>query len=690
MKSRDVSKDSVSIRPTAGTAGSGQRSSDGRTNPAAPALPYRSREKGREEWGLPPVESLRSLARTFLEQQAIHWPGLVGTRAVPTVTEATIDAMVAAFERRFRTQSIDLFDPAGVPARWRSLGGAYARFSDEGSNPRSLNQQLVNILTRARRDDVFIPWEYVCGDAAISGTLACRRGYLLLKAVVEQRCQTHVEWLVIDELSRTNRNVIESLRLNELVRRAGVRLVGASDSFDSASEQSKILLSMMATMHEMQIDQNASRVNRGMGDTFEQGRLVQPPGFGYQLVPFVDTNGRPVQTRKGTDAKRAEIDPEQAAWIVRAAEMIANEGKSPGDVAKLFNAEKVSGKATWSDIRVRRLFHRERLVGKEVFRKTKQLRDRETGHVDVVERDRDEWMERDVPHLRIPSDELAAAVKAKLGEGAKRFGKKAAELAAAARRPKGSTVKLEREIAKRERQIAIVNRNLEEMEGDAAIKSIIRKVAEMEQDLEYLRADLVAERRRNQSPPVTRVKEKDVLAELNRLRDVLLSDVGTAAPVLKALVGDVVIEARAVEGHAKPEMVARFTIDAVPAIAALRRGKAVGANDPTADLWEFLNADRWTMLGKAPRGRRDIVVPLRRTPKYEVMLPQIVEMAEAGEGFDRVARELKVSRGTVVLACDFASRDEAAAAARQGRKPTRPPHKWSEKSRAARRKPRGA
>jgi DNA invertase Pin-like site-specific DNA recombinase len=723
MKSHDVSKDPVSIRPTTEPAGTGHRSEDGRTSPAGPASTYRSREKGREEWGLPPREGLRSLACTYLEQQAIHWPGLVGTPAVPRATEAGIEAMASAFEDRFRSLSVERFDAAGVPARWRSLGGAYARFSDEGSNPRSLNQQLVNILARARRDDVFVPWEYVCGDAAISGTLACRRGYRLLKAIVEQRGQTHVEWLVIDELSRTNRNVIESLRLNELVRRAGVRLVGASDSFDSASEQSKMLLSMMATMHEMQIDQNASRVNRGMGDAFEQGRLVQPPGFGYRLVPFVDANGHPVKTRKGTDAKRAEVDSEQAAWIVRGAEMIAYEGKSPADVAKLFNAEKVSGKATWSDIRVRRLFHRERLVGKEVFRKTRQIRDSETGHVDVIERERDEWMEREVPRLRILSDELATAVKAKLGEGAKRFGKKAAELAAAgqkvsrvdvypkvlvrpvcggcgapmtlgrstgkyksffclnavsgahdctnrgyksariideavlgavsaaifteeftalltkevnamlaaaARRPKGSTVKLEREISKRERQIARVNRNLEEMEGDAAIKSVIRKVADMERDLEALRAELVAERRRNQSPPVTRVKEKDVLAELNRLREVLLADVGAAAPVLKAIVGDVVIETRAVEGHAKPQMVARFTIDAVPAIAALRRGKGAGVDDPTTDLWEFLHGDRWTMPSKGGLRKLEVTVALRKPPKYEAMLPQVVEMAEAG------------------------------------------------------------
>ena len=848
MKSHNVSKDPVSIHSTTGTAGAGHCSDGGLTNPVGPASTYRSREKGREEWGLPPREALRSLARTYLEQQAVHWPGLLGTAAVPEATEATIDAMAAAFERRFRTQLIDAFEPAGVPARWRSLGGAYTRFSDEGSNPRSLNQQLVNILARARRDDVFIPWAYVCGDAAISGTLACRRGYLLLKTIVEQRSKTQVEWLVIDELSRTNRNVIESLRLNELVRRAGVRLVGASDSFDSASEQSKILLSIMATMHEMQIDQNASRVKRGMGDAFEQGRLVQPPGFGYRLVPFVDANGNPVKTRKGTDAKRAEINPEEAAWIVRGAEMIAHEGKSPADVAKLFNAEKVSGKATWSDVRVRRLYYRERLVGEEVLRKTKQVCDRETGHVDVIQRDRKEWIARDMPDLRILSDELAEAVKAKLGEGAKRFGKKAAELAlagekasrvdvypkvlvrpvcggcgapmvlgrstgkyksffccnavygahdcknrgyksariideavlgaisaaifteeftaeltkevnaalaAAARRPKGSTVKLEREIAKREQQIARVNRNLEEMGDDAAIKAIIRKVAEMERDLESLRAQLVAERRRNQSPPVTRVKEKDVLAELNQLRDVLLSDVGTAAMVLKTLVGDVVIETRTVEGQAKPQMVARFTIDAVSVIAALQRRKGGGVDDPTTDIWEFLNTDRWIMLGKASCSRREFVIALRRTPKYEAMLPQIVEMSDAGsgtdlisralgigaevvrdalsmnrtgkrppvrgdsrqrrprhprqpfepkyrqiaaevdrrrkagEGFDRLAREMNVSRGTVLRAYDFANRDEAAAAARKGRKPRRPPHRWSEESRAATRKPRG-
>ncbi|MFM7033779.1 MAG: hypothetical protein ACKOYJ_01090, partial [Planctomycetia bacterium] len=45
---------------------------------------------------------------------------------------------------------------------------AYLRFSDENSNPRSLDQQLINVLNRARRDSVFVPWQYVMADAAVN------------------------------------------------------------------------------------------------------------------------------------------------------------------------------------------------------------------------------------------------------------------------------------------------------------------------------------------------------------------------------------------------------------------------------------------------------------------------------------------------------------------------------------------
>ena len=74
-------------------------------------------------------------------------------------------------------------------------------------------------------------------------------------------------------------------------------------------------------------------------------------------------------------------------------------------------------------------------------------------------------------------------------------------------------------------------------------------------------------------------------------------------------------------------------------------------------------------------------------PKYQQFATEVDCRRKIGERFDRLAREMKVSRKTVVRAYDFANCDEAAAAASEGRKPTRPPYKWSEESRAAKRKP---
>ena len=67
-----------------------------------------------------------------------------------------------------------------------------------------------------------------------------------------------------------------------------------------------------------------------------------------------------------------------------------------------------------------------------------------------------------------------------------------------------------------------------------------------------------------------------VAAALNEViipSDIIASDVGVAAQVLKALVGDVVIERQQIEGQEKPQMVARFSINAVPALAVLERGQ---------------------------------------------------------------------------------------------------------------------
>jgi hypothetical protein len=111
-------------------------------------------------------------------------------------------------------------------------------------------------------------------------------------------------------------------------------------------------------------------------------------------------------------------------------------------------------------------------------------------------------------------------------------------------------------------------------------------------------------------------------------------------------------------------------------------------------------------------------VPLRKRPKYEIMLPKIIEMTEAGSSIDLISRALGVGKEVVREALRLhrtgkrppgrgdgrrrepRSPDQpfmpkyqkmaAEVAAREGRKPPRPTYEWSKESRAAKCKPRGA
>jgi hypothetical protein len=74
--------------------------------------------------------------------------------------------LAAAFRERFQGDRQIAVDANMLLRLAKAI--AYLRYSDENSNPRSLAQQLDNILERARRDGKFIPWEFVCADAAVT------------------------------------------------------------------------------------------------------------------------------------------------------------------------------------------------------------------------------------------------------------------------------------------------------------------------------------------------------------------------------------------------------------------------------------------------------------------------------------------------------------------------------------------
>ncbi len=157
------------------------------------------------------------------------------------------------------------------------------------------------------------------------------------------------------------------------------------------------------------------------------------------------------------------------------------------------------------------------------------------------------------------------------------------------RQPIPSTKKLEQEIANEDRQLKRLSDRLAQLD-DTHLDAVLAKAEEMGRQLAAKREQLKELQRAYRRPNVKSVKEKDVVASLTQLRDLLQGDVGVAAQMLKTLVGDVILETRQVEGQPKPQMVARFTINAVPALAVLDHGKATDRDGAPVPVWDSIHS----------------------------------------------------------------------------------------------------
>src|SRR5262249_12572533 len=133
-------------------------------------------------------------------------------------------------------------------------GADYLRYSSDHSNPASLDQQMLKQLERARHDSVFIPWEFVFADAAVSGTTAAaRHGYTLLKRVLNHGGDTF-NYLYIDEIGRAARDTVEALTLGRIIDEKRKRMISI-DGFDSSSQDARLRLGLFASLEEYYIQQ---------------------------------------------------------------------------------------------------------------------------------------------------------------------------------------------------------------------------------------------------------------------------------------------------------------------------------------------------------------------------------------------------------------------------------------------------
>ncbi len=379
------------------------------------ARPRGDRREQSRRRGLAVAENLKKLACVWLDQAHELYPGQVAAGLVPPNSNQAAEELACEFERRF----VGLEGPApGVQAkRDGCLAIAYLRYSDENSNPRSLDDQLIQVMQRAAANGRFAPWSLVFADAGVSGRSSRRQGFQQAKQAAEAGAIRGVDHFYVDDCSRLARSAMDTLRLASHLAKHRIRLIGVSDGFDSKNVGSDLQLSIFGALNEHFSRSLAAKVLRGMKGAARRGTSVGLLPFGFRLEPQLDDAGQPrLSPADGSVINIPAVDPDAMEQVIQAAKWLIDERVSYKEIARRFNASKVKDHERWTGPGIRQLLSNPLFDGRLIYNRSRTIIDPETGRRERQPNPKDEWTQTNLPHLRRWPDGLWDRVQKRIEE----------------------------------------------------------------------------------------------------------------------------------------------------------------------------------------------------------------------------------------------------------------------------------
>ena len=292
----------------------------------------------------------------------------------------------------------------------------YARYSSENQKESSIDDQFRNCEQRAVREGWTITARYE--HRAISGSTVDRTGYQQLLKDAKTR---QFDVLLVDSFSRLSRDSMEAEHTRRRFVHWGVRLIGCSDGVDTAVEGHELQSGVQGLMNQRFLKDLAKNIKRGMVGKAEKHYWLGGRIYGYKLVPELhptktDPYGQP--ERIGT---RLAINDEQAN-VVREIFRLYADGLSPLKIADELNRRKVPAPRPtgWRGstihgnlVRGIGIINNPLYVGLYRWNRSRREKDPDTAYTTHIMRDKSEWVETAVPHLRIIDDRLWEEVRAR-------------------------------------------------------------------------------------------------------------------------------------------------------------------------------------------------------------------------------------------------------------------------------------
>ena len=282
---------------------------------------------------------------------------------------------------------------------------AYARYSSDSQREASIRDQLRNIETYC--DRMSWPRPALYQDQAISGSRIDRPGY---QAMMDAARQGHFDVLLLDDFSRLSRDHVEAAQAVRTLKFLGIRLIGVSDGLDTARVGYKLETGFRGLMAELYLDDLAEKTHRGLMGQALEGYSAGGLPYGYDSIN--DGNGA-----------RRRINENEAHWVCWIfGQYIA--GYSPRAIVAALNRMAVpsprGGKwaatAVYPDSKGVGLLGNQIYNGRQMWNKTKWVKDPATGRRRRTMRPPSEWVITEHEELKIIDNAMWAAAEARTRE----------------------------------------------------------------------------------------------------------------------------------------------------------------------------------------------------------------------------------------------------------------------------------
>ncbi len=280
----------------------------------------------------------------------------------------------------------------------------YARYSTDLQNDKSVEDQISLCKTYAERQGFKVTGEYF--DRAKSGASMFGRPGLADLMQAAERCDFDV--LVSEAPDRISRDMADLAHLHKTLKFRGIAI-----NCVNGGEMDTIAIGMHGIVGQMQREEGARKVKRGMIGVVRSGRNAGGKAYGYQPVPgkpgeLVIVEDEASVVRRIFDLYLAGISPRTIAGILNREAVTAPRGRQ-------WNASTING----SHQRNNGILRNSIYAGKIMWNRVRMVKDPATGKRLSRANEQDQVETIDAPHLKIVADELFEAVQRRKAATAK-------------------------------------------------------------------------------------------------------------------------------------------------------------------------------------------------------------------------------------------------------------------------------